>query len=86
MNTLTVRGLDTVLTDRLKDQAKKEGKSVNKLIVETLNKHFNINDEAKHNVRHHDMDHLFGKWSDENYKNIQDKIDSERTIDGELWK
>lgn len=31
------------------------------------------------------MDHLFGIWSEEDYKMIQEKIDSERKIDEELW-
>ena len=39
-----------------------------------------------HTVEYHDLDHLFGIWSEEEYKAIQKKIDSERKIDKELWE
>ena len=42
--------------------------------------------EKKHTVVHHDMDHLFDIWSENEFKEIQGKIDSERKIDADLWK
>jgi hypothetical protein len=35
---------------------------------------------------HHDMDHLFGKWSEKEFRRIQKRISSERKIDEELWR
>ena len=35
--------------------------------------------------KQHDMDHLFGKWSAEDFNRILDKIESERKIDEEIW-
>jgi hypothetical protein len=32
------------------------------------------------------MDHLFGKWTQKEFKKIQGKIEAERTIDKELWQ
>jgi hypothetical protein len=34
----------------------------------------------------HDLDHLFGQWSEEEFEKIQDKISRERQIDQELWQ
>jgi len=42
--------------------------------------------EKKFTVVHHDMDHLFGKWSQKEFECIQGKIDSGRKIDRELWR
>ncbi|MFP4031723.1 MAG: hypothetical protein ACLFTV_09195 [Desulfococcaceae bacterium] len=33
----------------------------------------------------HDLDHLFGRWTEEEFQRIQGKIDEERRIDPELW-
>ncbi len=41
--------------------------------------------EKRFSVEHHDMDHLFGRWSQEEFEKVQGKIDSERKIDQELW-
>jgi len=32
------------------------------------------------------MDHLFGRWSAEEFNRIQGKIDSERKIDKDIWE
>lgn len=32
------------------------------------------------------MDHLFGIWSEDEFRAVQGKIDSERKIDKELWQ
>jgi len=41
--------------------------------------------EKQFTVVHHDMDHIFGRWSKEEFDRIQGKIDAERKIDKELW-
>ena len=85
MKTITVRGLDASLALKLKQTAKKEGKSVNQFVIDSLKKSLGEEKEKRFTVVHHDMDHLFGKWSQEEFDRIQGKIDSERQIDKELW-
>ncbi len=85
MQTITVRGLNPTLASKLKQAAKKEGKSVNQFVLDTIKKHLGEEKEKKFTVVHHDMDHLFGKWSQREFDLIQGKIDSERKIDKELW-
>ena len=85
MKTVTVRGIEEDLAEKLKDIAKHEGKSVNQLILETLKKSCGFEKEKKFTQVHHDMDHLFGKWSKKDFKKIQGKIDAESKIDPELW-
>ena len=86
MKTITLRGLDDTLTEKLKRVAKQEGKSVNQLILDSLRERLGLKKKKKFTVVHHDMDHLFGRWSEKEFKQIQKKIDSERRIDKELWE
>ena len=86
MKTITVRGLDETITKNLKLMAGQNGKSVNQFVLDTLKERLGLKKEKKYTVVHHDMDHLFGIWSENEFKLIQGKIDSERKIDKELWK
>lgn len=42
--------------------------------------------EKEDTVLHHDLDHLFGRWTEKEFNQIQRKIDRERKIDKGLWK
>jgi hypothetical protein len=86
MKTITVRGLDPSLAEKLKQTAKKEGKSVNQLVIDTIKQHLGMKKEKRFTFVHHDMDHIFGRWSQQEFDRIQGKIDSEQMVDKELWK
>ena len=86
MKTITVRGLDETIAENLKRVAKQEEKSVNQFILDTLKERLGLKKEKKYTVVHHDLDHLFSIWSENEFKRIQGKIDSERKIDKELWQ
>ena len=85
MKTITVRGLDPSLALKLKQTAKKEGKSVNQFVIDSIKRLLGEENEKRFSVEYHDMDHLFGRWSEEEFEKIQGKIDSERKIDQEFW-
>jgi plasmid stability protein len=86
MGAITLRGLEPSLKEKLKRAAKKEGKSVNQMVKDALKAHLGMSKEKKFTLVHHDLDHLFGRWSEEEFKRIQRKIDSERKVDEELWR
>ena len=86
MKTITVRGLDEIIAKNLKRMAGQNGKSVNQFVLDTLKERLGLKKEKRYTVVHHDMDHLFGIWSENEFKRIQGKIDLERKIDKELWK
>ena len=52
----------------------------------SLHFQFGLQKKKKYTVSHHDLDHLFGRWTEKEYNQIQNKIDSERKIDKELWE
>ena len=86
MKNISLRGLDQELAGRLQQTAKSEGKSVNQLVLETLRRHFGLDRTKRFTRVYHDLDALFGTWSDEDYETIQGRIDADRRIDAELWK
>ena len=85
MKTITVRGIDDVLDEKLKQMARENGVSITQFVIDTLKRQTGLIKEKKFTVVHDDLDHLFGKWSEEEFESIQEKINSERVIDGELW-
>jgi hypothetical protein len=86
MGAITLRGLETSVKEKLKRAAKKEGKSVNQMVKDALKQHLGMIKDKKFTLVHHDLDHLFGRWSEQEFKRIQRKIDSEHKIDEELWR
>ena len=86
MKTITVRGLDGALSESLKREAEQQGKSINQFILDLLRERLGIKKAKKFTVAYNDMDHLFGRWSEKDFKKIQRAIDAERKIDEELWQ
>ena len=86
MKNMTVRGIDPVLAEKLKEAAERQSKSVNQLVVDTLKERFGVGPHKGFSVVHHDMDHLFGKWTADEFELIQGEVDAQRHIDPELWQ
>ena len=86
MSSLSIRGIDKDLSEQLKKVASAEQKSVNQFVLDILRQHLGITKNKKFTQCFHDLDLLFGSWSDESFDAIQEKIGSERQIDDELWK
>ena len=85
MKSITIRGIELSVADRLKTEAGREGKSVNQFIKGIIKKHLGMGVEKRHSAVYHDLDHLFAKWTEADFLQIQGKIDKARRIDEELW-
>ena len=85
LKSMTLRGLDPQLAAKLKEVAEREGKSVNQTVLDALRKQFGLSKLRRFTEVHHDLDHLFGRWDEDEFAQIQQKIDSERRVDSELW-
>ena len=62
---------------KLREAAEREGKSVNQTALDRSRRFTEV---------HRDMDHLFGRWDEDEFARIQRKIDSGRRVDPELWQ
>ena len=85
LKSMTLHGLDSQLVAKLKEVAEREGKSVNQTALDALRKQFGLDKSRRFTEVHRDLDHLFGRWDEDEFARIQQKIDSERRIDSELW-
>ena len=86
LKSMTLRGLDSQLVAKLREEAEREGKSVNQTVLDALRKQFGLDKSRRFTEVHHDLDHLFGRWDEDEFMQIQQKIDSEQHIDSELWQ
>lgn len=86
MKAITIRGVDADMAERLKQAALKQGKSVNQMVIDIIKKDLGIDKEKQYSRVYSDLDHLFGRWTDDEFKSVQGKIDGERIIDRDLWK
>jgi len=86
MNTVTIRGLDPDLLEKLKRTAAKQEKSLNQFTLDILRQSMGCSKGKKYSREYDDLDHLFGRWSADEFKKIQGAIDRARQIDEELWK
>ena len=55
-------------------------------MLDILKRHLGLEKEKRYTRPYDDLDILFGRWSEEDFKRIQNKVDDERCIDEELWK
>ena len=85
MKTISIRGIDPELAKKLKQTASEQSKSLNQLLLDILRNNFGIQKEKKYTKIFNDLDDLFGSWSEEEFKTIQNKINHDRKIDKELW-
>ncbi len=83
---ITLRGIDPALSQKIKSEADKEDKSINQFLVDTLIKSLGMGKKKKFTQVFHDLDDLFGKWSEKEFRQIQNQIEAQRTIDPELWQ
>ena len=86
MGSLSIRGVDNHLSTLLKEKAMSSNKSVNQFVLEMLKKHVGLEKPKRYTAQYDDLDHLFGLWTEDEFTQIQEKIDSERQVDMELWK
>ena len=85
MKAITIRGINQTISEKLKQSAKTQKMSVNQYLLEMIEENLGFK-KKQYSRTYGDLDHLFGKWSEEEFQIIQGKIDNERKIDKELWE
>lgn len=85
MKSITIRGVDGDLSTALQILSKSKSKSVNQCILDLLRKETGLRKTKSFTRSYHDLDDLFGSWTEEQYQQVQGSLNSQRTIDAELW-
>jgi hypothetical protein len=84
MKTLTLRGIKPDLAEQLRRRASREGKSVNRFIVDVVENSV-YGDTSGKPREYHDLDHLFGSLTGEDARFIDEAVAKSRSIDEEVW-
>lgn len=79
-NQYTIRAVPPQVDARLRGIAKKTGRSLNEVAVETLARGAGLADEP---VRYHDLDGLIGAWQED--PEFDAAVAAQRRIDPDLW-
>jgi hypothetical protein len=79
MKSITVEGIDPNLSQKLEETAQARDITVNQLLLDLIHAHFDETPEE--GPPFHDLDHLFGRWTEEEFQRIQGKIDEEKIMD-----
>ena len=74
MKSITIRGVDAALSVALQALSKVESKSINQFILDLLRKETGLSKSKQFTKTYHDLDDLFGSWSEENYQQIENSI------------
>ena len=85
MATMTLRGLDNTIANALKEQAKKEGTSVNALTLKLIKEKLGI-EKKKRCALHNDLDHLAGTWTDQDVSEFEQAAAEFENVDAALWE
>jgi hypothetical protein len=86
MGAITVRNLPPELARAIRQKAKQERTSLNRTVISLLEEATGLGRPAKKAVLYHDLDHLFGCWSKEEYEEFNEALREQRQIDPEMWK
>ncbi len=85
MGVITIRGIDNEIAKILKDKAKKEGISVNTILLKTIRNALGL-EKKKRTIVYDDLDYLAGTWNEKDYLEFKKKIADFEVVDEKMWK
>ncbi len=87
MKQLTIRGIPEEVGRAIEREAKRRGKSKNKIVVSLLRQATGVKSVKSNGARlFHDLDHLFGAWSANEADRFEKYLRDHRKMDEDLWK
>jgi hypothetical protein len=87
MKVITLRNLPPEVARKIRQRADKEGISLNRAVIETLEEGLGVPGKKKKGPRiHRDLDFLIGTWSKEEAAEFNRALADQRRIDPEIWK
>ena len=84
MKTLTLRGIDNTLASALKKASEQSHTSINKTAIRLLKEALGL--EKKKYRTYHDLDHLAGTWTEEEYEQFREATKEFGKIDKDIWE
>lgn len=86
MKQLTIRGVDSNLHHRLKEEAKRHGWSINRYVLAILREASGLDEgNLRATTQYDDLDHLAGTWTQPEFDEFKEELAAQRNIDEDLW-
>jgi plasmid stability protein len=86
MKTISIHGIDKEMEKIIRERAKTEGRSVNKVVKELLANALGMGGKKKKKDRRQEFADLCGVWTKEEADQFLESIADMETIDDEDWK
>ena len=87
MKQLTIRNVGADLHQAVKDEAQRQGLSINRYVLHVIREAVGLGDGYSTQTNEfHDLDHLAGTWTEEDYRQFEEALNSQRKIDEGLWQ
>jgi plasmid stability protein len=77
----TIRNVSTMIDRALRERARREGKSLNKVAAEALARGLDLEDQR---VRRRDLSAIAGSWVRD--REVERALDEQRKVDPDLWR
>lgn len=81
---MSLRGIDQETRRRLKEEAARQGVSLNTLILRYIRRGVGLAETDR--LLHHDLDALAGTWSEEEAEAFRQAVQGFEAPDKELWQ
>ncbi len=82
--TITVRNLPPAVAKAVRDRARRENLSLNRAVIRLLEEA--TVEKRSTEAAHHDLDHLAGRWSEEEYQQFMAVLAEHRQVDPGMWR
>ena len=86
MKAITVRDLPPRVAREIRNRAKKDHTSLNRAVIRLLEERLAGPLPEASEVRHHDLDFLYGAWSPEEADVFDESLSRQTAVDPELWQ
>jgi plasmid stability protein len=86
MATMSIRGLDDKALTRLKRRAKREGSSLNSLVLRLLQEDAGVASKPRPLQKYDDLNALAGTWSAQQAREFERDTGAFSEVDASLWK
>lgn len=85
MKAITLRNLPPALDKTIRQRARGKRMSVNKAVIGLLEEHL-TEDRTKGVELYHDLDDLFGSWTEDVATVFDQALAKQRALDQDVWK
>jgi len=85
MKVITLRKIPREMERAIMTKARQSKTSISGTIMDILRGALGIQDKRREPSNYHDLDSLFGKWSDKEAANFNNALHQQRGVDQELW-